>query len=145
MSNRRKPHQPETFADQRAQRTSVREAALMAIMLDPSISEYTAPDAPDIEGFTAWSVGPAVVLMPTLLPEAPSDAVRVYAGRIIANATGVCPACSEVVEDKREGIIDGELAHDDQCPIYLFDGMEQWLDPTAVAVLRGEQDPDVGG
>lgn len=50
----------------------------------------------DVPGFQAWMVGEVMVLMPKLLPGAPSSTRRRYRDRIIANATGECPRAAEV-------------------------------------------------
>ena len=83
-------------------------------------------------GFQAWMVGKAMVLMPTLLPGTPSSIRRRYRDRIIANATGVCPRCRNVVGDPGAGkmLDNAEMAHEHDCPVSLVEGeVDRWIDP----------------
>lgn len=136
MSNRRKPKDL-NWADRRALRTRVRERALATFLADQHME---GEDVEQLPGFTMWTLGPAKVVMPTLLEGAPQEVTRAYVGRIVANATGECPECGEITEDRREGVVGSELSHFDDCTVYRLEVIsEGWLDPRAEAMMRGEE------
>jgi hypothetical protein len=81
-------------------------------------------------GWQMWKVGQVAVVMPRLLPGAPSSVRRHYRQRILANATGECPGCGSVVGDPEDGSVQANLAHDGDCPVReLVEHVEPWLDP----------------
>ena len=123
------------FAERRGQRTHGRDAAARQFEAMPAIVGDKLDELP---GFTMWRIGPSAVVMPTLHEDAPQEVIAVYGERIVASATGTCRVCGGVVTDHRKGVVQAEVFHDSDCPVTLMEGVEEWLDPRALATLRGE-------
>jgi hypothetical protein len=88
-------------------------------------------EPPDMPGWSLWRVGIVAVVVPRLLPGAPSSIRRQYQRRIIANATGECSHCDTVATDPVVSS-HASLAHDQDCPVRLLEvHAERWLDPRA--------------
>ena len=87
-------------------------------------------EPPDMPGWSLWRVGIVAVVVPRLLPGAPSSVRRQYQRRIIANATGECPRCGTVATDPVGD--HASLSHDRDCPVRQLEvHAERWLDPRA--------------
>lgn len=112
----------------------------------PEVRRVYGADVPD--GFAAWLVGPddeehlrQVVLLPALRPLVPRSVIERYHARILANATGRCPACGEVAGLTREPPAPGErglaawrtlplhveLRHAADCPATFTEADRRWF------------------
>src|SRR4051812_42202863 len=76
--------------------------------------------------FQHWMIGSVLVLMPALLPDAPSSIRRRYRDRIVANATGECARCESIAGDSVEDSGYAPFPHRVGCPVIRTD-FEPWI------------------
>lgn len=98
-------------------------------------------DARVPEGFTAWRLGSAVTVLPTLLPSAPPDVRLRYEGRARANLIGTCPLCGAVADLSSDPSAPAAwrvlpltvgISHEKGCGALFTDEDRQHFDPRAL-------------
>lgn len=75
--------------------------------------------SPDMGGWTLWSKDKVAVVMPTPAPSWGPEMRRLYALRIQANFSDVCPSCSatSLIEGVAPKQSRGKMEHEYDCPL----------------------------
>lgn len=118
----------ESFLSIKERVTAAQESAASV----PIVALLGTPPEGTPDGFSAWAVGPlwgprSIVIVPTLLPDAPQPVVDRLVARVVATATGACPMCSRTAALDPAHPRRLSVQHDNGCPAIFENADARWF------------------